>query len=132
MVCSYQTRIGTVFTTPTSRIINLNPNKAVEFFQNFETLGVSNVTNYNWTRLSEQVRSPAASVQANLEVQSGKIIQVQQLVGYCDKTAVRTEIFRTVEKLPPKIESCIPKEEQELVYICDATGMQVSFLALSV
>jgi hypothetical protein len=67
-----------------------------------------------------------------LEVQSGKIVQVQQLVGYCDLVAVRTEIFRTVEKLPPKIESCIPKEELELVYLCDATSMNVSFLALSV
>jgi hypothetical protein len=129
-VCSYQTRIGTVFTTSSRRFIDLNPIKGVEFFQNFESLGVSNVTNYNWTRLSEQVRSPAASVQANLEVRPGKIIQVQQLVGYCDQIAVRTEILRTVEKLPPKIERCIPKEELELVYLCDASGMNVSFREL--
>jgi hypothetical protein len=42
----------------------------------------------------------------------------------------RTEVFRNVEKLPPKIEACIPEEKISHIYSCDAIGMKVCMLRL--
>ena len=109
------------------KFLDVNPKEASEFFKVFSTMGISNSTRYDWTRLSEQVRSPEKSVQTTVVAPAGKHVQVKQVVAYCDLVTVRTEAFRSEEMLPSFIENCIPEERSELVLECNAIGESVKY-----
>jgi hypothetical protein len=107
------------------RFLEVNPSSALEFFKVFDRYGTSNTTGYNWSHLSEAVRGSEKSVVATLTVPAGKVIDIQQVVGYCGQVTLRTEVFRNVERLPPKVEGCLPEEITERVYSCDAIEKEV-------
>jgi len=80
---------------------------------------------YNWKRLSQQVRGKVQLRSRNVLVPAGSSTRVQQVVGYCGRSKVLTEVFKRRRTLSQDYENCTAKAELELIIRCDARYVEV-------
>ncbi len=123
--CSYIERVGAILNSALA--LTGNKKDSVMWFEIFKTLGESSETGYNWEQISENLRRQETETTNTVRAPAGTVVQVQQLVGYCGHSTIRTEVFRTELKLSPTLESCVPTESVDRVLRCDASDDDVSF-----
>ena len=71
-----------------------NPLSA-SFFDLFEaSLSTSVTTGYNWATTSEETKSEQVTVEVEAVAPAGKILVIQQAVGHCDGSTVKTEMYK--------------------------------------
>ena len=58
------------------------------------TLGFSMTTGYDWGHTSSVTKSITEQFQVNAEAPAGMILTIEQAVGICGDTEVKTEMFR--------------------------------------
>ncbi len=112
--------MGTDFPLPS------NSRRAWDWFLKFKTLGFSQISNFDWSQLSQQIRHSEMEVEDYVEAQPGTIIEVYQVVGLCEKKSVRTSFFMTTKRVSNKLKNCLPQDVKELILQCDATEAQVN------
>ena len=83
---------------------------------------------YNWKRLSQQVRGKVQVRDKNVLAPAGSSMRVQQVVGYCGRSKVLTEVFKTKRTLSEDFENCTVTTELELIIKCDASYVEVNYL----
>ncbi len=68
---------------------------ASKWFEKFRNLEKSEEFRliYNWDKLSDEIRERETKTEAAVEVSSGSIQGVYQVVGYCGQSSIRTEMF---------------------------------------
>jgi len=106
--------VGTDFPLPS------NSREAWDWFLRFEALGFSEISNFDWSQLSQQIRHSEMEVEDYVEAQPGTILEVYQVVGFCGKRSVRTSFFTTVTRVSKKLENCLPQDVKELILQCEA------------
>ena len=96
--CSYTKSIGTTYTTETSEHMSISSEIYSEIqagmFGIMSTLGASTSTGYDWTEVSSETMAEEESFDVVGVVPPGQILNVEQVVGYCDGNTAKTEVFR--------------------------------------
>jgi hypothetical protein len=66
-----------------------------EFFKLFQTtLSVSVSTGYDWGSTSESAQSEEVTVTVEAVAPAGYILTIEQAVGKCDESKVKTEMYK--------------------------------------
>lgn len=51
-------------------------------------------TGYNWATTSEETKSEQVTVEVEAAAPAGKILVIEQAVGHCDGSNVKTEMYK--------------------------------------
>jgi len=103
--CSYSQAIGNnIGETFTNDIgIDIGVNYAVEagFWEIFsESLGISADTTYDWSHMSSSSQSKTTTITVSAVAPAGLELVMEQAVGTCGPSSVRTEMFKTSHRDP--------------------------------
>merc|ERR1712241_1523666 len=97
--CGYTKKIGTTFGDELSETISISSTIEYEttlsLFEIFEaSLGFSMTTGYDWGHSSSVTKSVTEQFQVNALAPAGRILTIEQAIGTCGDTEVKTELFR--------------------------------------
>jgi len=97
--CGYIKKIGTTFGDELSESISVSTTIEYEItaslFEIFEeSLGFSMTTGYDWGHTSSVTKSITETFQVMAQAPAGMILTIEQAVGTCGDTEVKTELFR--------------------------------------
>lgn len=97
--CNYQKTIGTKFSSSVSHAFHLEAKLEAEMSASFfglfsATLRMSLATGYNWGTVSESAKETTKTYQVNALAPAGYILKIEQAVGRCGNSLVKTELFR--------------------------------------
>ncbi len=123
--CSYTERVGAV--SNSALALTVSKKATNTWFKKFKDLGVSNATGYDWEHIPENLRRQVTESTNTVQAPARTVVQVKQLVGYCDQSTIRTEVFTTEMTVSLATKKCLPQESVELLLRCDATEEEVSF-----
>jgi len=98
---SYPHTIGTTFSLDMTESFGDNTivRKVIisTFFKQFaEKLGTSVTTHYNWKETDTATRSEPTTTEVTETIPAGEKISIQQVVGHCGESTVKTALFRTI------------------------------------
>ena len=57
-------------------------------------MSTSVTTGYNWAKTSEEAKSEQVTVEVEAKAPSGEILVIEQAVGHCDGSSVKTEMYK--------------------------------------
>jgi hypothetical protein len=119
-LCNYIKSEGTDFP------LKSDSKEAKEWFSKFHALGKSKESDFNWGKLSQQVRHEEIEAEESVIAQPGTISEVYQVVGNCGGSCVRTGVFTMVMTVSDDLKNCSPQDGFQLILQCDATENVVS------
>lgn len=98
---TYKYEVGTSWSHEMSEDMGIDTTIEAEisfgFFRQFETrIGVSQTTQHNWGEVSTEEKSETKSFSTETEVPGGKRMKIQQVVGSCGGSTVKTLQVRQI------------------------------------
>jgi hypothetical protein len=126
--CSYTKRVGTTSTKSKSNTKTQETSSNQDLTISFIKLGFSQTTGYNWAETNEESFQKEATTELSVIVPAGVIQTIQQVVGKCGDTTLRTEQLIISHEHRDGNSSCIPTDAFEVLITCDATNSVVTNL----
>ncbi len=97
--CNYIKTVGTKFSQSYSESMSIDTtikySMSEKFFGMFEaTIGVSVSTGYNWGETTSETMDEEEKFEVLATAPAEHVLTIEQAVGHCDGSTVKTELFR--------------------------------------